>query len=449
MSLPLKNILDQATLLDQKSIFTGLSTHPNSLGLNIIADRLNPQLDAHGITRVSSITGYSDLLLPVWIAVRPNSKALSQSSGKSLTHTSACIGACMESLELACAEEFRSSDRNLYSYLDLQSSNCQVVDLDQYPLVTPLFAPSKPIHWTSAKHISHLLQPDSVCPDVLIPEKFCNLSFNSSDILPGFNNTSNGLASGFSMLEATTQALLELIERHCTTSCQMGGLFKRVDVDTIPPSCRNLITQIEKLGYTTRVLDATLFPSLPTYQFDFVPNSPDTQFTGGLGWGTHPNPEIALTRAIIEANQARTIIISGGRDDMPKSLYINEQLRNTPASSLTVSTAELPLSTISFEDASSFPLADYLPAIKDDLLSHGYPDIYFVELSPPDSPVHVSKVFVPGMEGYLSHSYHPVNRSNYKGYMYGPHQFKSNLHEIKARLRQHRLIRLNAGGVGQ
>ena len=399
MPIPLHNLFDQASLLDTKSIFSGLSTHPNSIPLDSIAERLIPQLDSHGVTRVSSITGYSDLLLPVWIAVRPNSKALSQSSGKSLSHVSACIGACMESLELACAEEFHAPDRNLYSYLDLKSSNSPVVDLHQYPLVTPLFSPSTPIRWTSAKHISSLLPTESFLPDVLLPEKFCNLSFTSIDMLPGFNNTSNGLASGFSILEATSQALLELIERHCTTACQIGGLFKRVDIDSIPSSCRTLIDQIEQLGYTTRILDATLFPSLPTFQFDFIPTSPDTQFTGGLGWGTHPNPEIALTRAIIEANQARTIILSGGRDDMPKSLYINEQLRNIPSSLHKSSTDHMPLSTISFSDTTSQPLAHYLPTILEDLHHHGFSDIYFVDLSTSDTSVHVSKVFVPGMEG--------------------------------------------------
>src|SRR5690606_30465389 len=57
------------------------------------------------ITRCGDITGLDIIGIPVWFATRPNSRALSVSQGKGLTHEQARIGAIMESIEGAVAEQ--------------------------------------------------------------------------------------------------------------------------------------------------------------------------------------------------------------------------------------------------------------------------------------------------------------------------------------------------------
>src|SRR4051794_16365500 len=64
--------------------------------------RTEPLLRALGITRVADITGLDTLGIPVCQAIRPNSRALSVSQGKGLSHAGARASAVMESVEMYC-----------------------------------------------------------------------------------------------------------------------------------------------------------------------------------------------------------------------------------------------------------------------------------------------------------------------------------------------------------
>jgi len=65
---------------------------------------LEPRLPRFGITRVADVTGLDELGLPVSVAVRPLSRALSVSQGKGLTAAQARVSAAMESIETWHAE---------------------------------------------------------------------------------------------------------------------------------------------------------------------------------------------------------------------------------------------------------------------------------------------------------------------------------------------------------
>jgi YcaO-like protein with predicted kinase domain len=52
---------------------------------------VQPLLQEIGITRVGDITGLDRIGIPVWIAVRPNSRTLSVSQGKGLDAPAARI----------------------------------------------------------------------------------------------------------------------------------------------------------------------------------------------------------------------------------------------------------------------------------------------------------------------------------------------------------------------
>src|SRR5215472_9591286 len=66
--------------------------------------RIKPLLPRAGITRLADVTGLDWIGLPVYQAIRPNSRNISVSQGKGLTRAQAKVSALMESLESFHAE---------------------------------------------------------------------------------------------------------------------------------------------------------------------------------------------------------------------------------------------------------------------------------------------------------------------------------------------------------
>ena len=415
------------------------SIHPNTLSIEEITSILSYELPKAGVTRLASITGFSDLSWPVWISIRPNAKALSQSSGKSLSHLSALIGAAMEGIELSKAEEYVPLAPIVSTFNEAKKKNC--LDLKKSPIPTDLFSSSTPIRWIKSEKLEKTgLSSEKGC---LIPVNLIKLDFRNQELDLGFANTSNGLASGFKREEAISQALLECVERHSSTLSNMYGLAKQLDNSKLPDKCTKMIAELFDLGFLTTITDCTAFDGLPVFEATLTPTKPAAKFTGGLGWGCHPNPEIALLRSIIEANQARTIIISGSRDDMHKNIYLKERVRHKTAEYTRIVQKSRPVSEISFENTKPpMPISDYITDTINILAKNGFNDIYVVPLTSINEPVQVVKVIIPGLEGYHSASYKPINSLN----------FRSGPFLMSERLNQHSkmgAIKLNAGGLAQ
>src|SRR5215213_7749031 len=69
--------------------------------------RIRPLLPGAGITRLADVTGLDWIGLPVYQAIRPNSRNISVSQGKGVTRTQAKVSALMESLESFHAEHIQ------------------------------------------------------------------------------------------------------------------------------------------------------------------------------------------------------------------------------------------------------------------------------------------------------------------------------------------------------
>ena len=69
--------------------------------------RIRPLLPRAGITRLADITGLDWIGMPVYQAIRPNSRNLSVAQGKGLTRAQAQVSALMESLECFHGEDIR------------------------------------------------------------------------------------------------------------------------------------------------------------------------------------------------------------------------------------------------------------------------------------------------------------------------------------------------------
>ncbi|MGH7004057.1 MAG: YcaO-like family protein, partial [Alphaproteobacteria bacterium] len=66
--------------------------------------RLRPHFPDLGIVRIAEVTGLDRIGIPVWMAVRPNSRTLAVSQGKGVSAAHARASAVMEAAEIAIAE---------------------------------------------------------------------------------------------------------------------------------------------------------------------------------------------------------------------------------------------------------------------------------------------------------------------------------------------------------
>jgi YcaO-like protein with predicted kinase domain len=279
-------------------------------------ERLKASFARFGITRVANLTGLDTIDIPVYTAIRPNSRSLATSQGKGLDRDAARVSAVMESIEAWHAEHIAAPVR-IESYSRLRRIET-VVDIENLHCVRP---PSDvlPYSWM----LGYDIIKNERC---WVP--YDGISMNRvvepgsmSDFLP----SSNGLASGNHLLEAVVHALCEVIERDATALWQLGGASDRVDLEGMSDAyCHELVARIHRGGAFAAAWDITSDIAIPTY-VALVTDHPDTRFWRRLGVaygvGTHLSPSIALSRALTEAVQSRVGFISGSRDDIFRSRH--------------------------------------------------------------------------------------------------------------------------------
>jgi len=279
--------------------------------------RLKPLLPLYGITRVMAQHGLGNIRIPVSISCRPNSRFLSTSQGKGITRELADISAIMESVEVFHAE--RVPPPVLTATLEeMRRSGQRFVEPASLANLPRVWFPSdRPIGWASAHHLASgepmLVPRRFLSADQCEPQELATLALNVS---------TNGLASGNTLEEATLHGLYELIERHCVYEHRHVFTHEeRLDRRVIPASLRGVSPHIDALlsildesGMTLSVRSMHGDLGIPCFSVFLRPTNPDDQTPGG-GHGAHCVPEIALSRAITEAVQSRVTYIGGSRDD--------------------------------------------------------------------------------------------------------------------------------------
>ena len=280
--------------------------------------RLKPLLPLYGITRVMGQHGLGNIQIPVSISCRPNSRFLSTSQGKGITRELADISAIMESVEsfhaervpppvlTATVEEMRRSGRRFVEPASLATLPGAHVPTD------------RPLGWSDARHLAS-------GETTLVPRRF--LSTDQCErprevATAGLNVSTNGLASGNTLEEATLHGLYELIERHCLYEhrhvfTEEQRLDRRVILESLRganPHIDALLAILDESGVTLSVRSMHGDLGIPCFTAFVRPTNPDDRTSGG-GQGAHCVPEIALSRAITEAVQSRVTYVSGSRDD--------------------------------------------------------------------------------------------------------------------------------------
>lgn len=354
---------------------------------------------AIGITRVANITGLDDVGIPVVQVVRPNSRSLSVSQGKGLTVAAAKASALMESVETYLAERI---DRPVLiaTYEDLVERR-PVVDVGALPrLAGSKFQPGLKIAWIEGRNLFE-------GAPVWVPYEMVHTDW-SVPLPQGsgcFPATSNGLASGNTEEEALVHAVAEVIERDAIALWHAlddsGQAARRVDPATIvDPACLWLFDRFDRAGIDVAIWDLTTDIGVPVFRVHTLDRDDgfrSAQPAGGSG--CHPDPTVALARALAEAAQSRTTYISGARDDAGRAAYLDRRDEATKAGARRY--FRQPASR-SFGDIAGH-VAETVDADLEWILARvqaaGVRHVIGLNLSQPAFPVSAVRIIIPGLEG--------------------------------------------------
>ena len=253
------------------------------------------------------------------------------SQGKGLTLAAAKASALMESVETYLAERV-TQPVMLSSYEDLAGRR-QLVDVSALPAAAATkFHPGLKIAWIEGR-------------DLLGHGELLAALRDGAHRLDGpaaarkrcFPATSNGLASGNDRNEALVHAICELIERDGIALWHaLGGegqADRRIKPDTVDDAdCRWLMDRFDDADIDVAIWDLTTDLSVPAFRVHTLDRSDgfrSAQPAGGSG--CHPDPAVALARALTEAAQSRVTYISGARDDAGRTAYLDRRDEGTKA----------------------------------------------------------------------------------------------------------------------
>jgi ribosomal protein S12 methylthiotransferase accessory factor len=373
-------------------------------------ESIRPCFKTAGLTRLANITGLDRIGIPTTLAVRPNSRTLSNGSGKGFTLAAAMASGAMEAIELFHAEECElPSFRLPYEQL---GGNYTRIPVENLPLTRlALFNERWPYMWTLGWDIMN--QREVAAPLSMI---HMGLGPQRLQELHTFQLTSNGLASGNNFLEAVNAGLFEVIERDAITCHRVAWALRRkpppvVCLETIEhPLALELLERLAAARIGVVLFDCTVDTAIPVYMayiYDLVMR----QVGVYKGYGAHLDPEIAMIRAITEAVQGRVIYIAGSRDDVFRHSYL--RLKGDDSASIVPVMQALTPTVDARERKSEAALTfegDTLLALQK-LRSIGLDQAVVIDLSRPDFPINVVKVIVPGLEGYMFDFYAPGHRA--------------------------------------
>lgn len=261
-----------------------------------------------GVTRVADITRLDTIGIPTFQAIRPAAATVAVSQGKGITPELAKVSAMMEAIEIWHVEQplvpvATAAPREVAGQL------CYPV-AELAPSVPSLLHDGLPLDWVPARS---LLDGSRT----LVPVEVVRLSLERKQGWhpPAFLASTNGLASGNTLIEAVLHALYEVIERDATTTAVTTG-HRGVPVapatlgsPIVDELCRLIAAADVELSVGFLASRAGLPCFLASVRGEDYPAEM-------FGFGCHVDPEIALTRAITEAVQTRLGYVSGARDDL-------------------------------------------------------------------------------------------------------------------------------------
>ena len=349
-----------------------------------------------GISEVKDITDLDILGVPVYLSVRPQARGDAFTFGKGLRPIDAEVGAYMEAIEFFFAEpgighvstrwgsarEVAGQERADDAILDFVPLLQCEVDLDGSLLLASVLD----------------LESGVECS---IPAEL--VYYPASDVGQSlFGSSTNGLASGNSLLEASIQALLELIERDIWSFEFVRCGSKLVEAASLPENVQEIVERAERNGLQLKVRTIPNDYGMPFFAvFVFDLNNPSRKTFNG-GWACDLDRDRALVRAVTEAAQSRVAFIHGGRKVPTSGVASDDQEREAKLvrqHMLGVSDERQQMSLTDIPDlAFEGTLQQKLDAVIERLRRVVQEPIYRAVFTPPDSPLQVVRLVVPLME---------------------------------------------------
>jgi ribosomal protein S12 methylthiotransferase accessory factor len=379
--------------------------------------RVQPYFKSVGLTRIANITGLDKIGIPVTLSIRPNSYSVATSSGKGVTLEAAMVSAAMESIELYCAETINLSEIHC-SYAQL-AENYPTIPLEKLPLTKDsIFNTNQPEQWCLGWDIVN--QQQVAVPVQVVSMNYHRFWYKDITNLGSFEMGSNGLASGNHFLEAFSSALYELIERDAI-SCHLeayrqgygmtGYQIPRVRLDTIEsPIVKELLAKFEAAQVIPMLFDCTIDTEIPVYRVQIY--DPSGNIPSSHGYGAHLDPEVAIIRALTEAAQTRTILISGARDDIFHQYYTVLRLqRNRDAEARVFESNPPSIDARNRKSQATSTFEEDIEIILRKLQQIGLNQVIIFDLTPSDWDISVVRVIVPGLEASFHSTYNPKQRA--------------------------------------
>ena len=373
-----------------------LDTHRSVSPADTLA-RVRPHLAQMGITRLANVTGLDRIGIPVIMATRPNSRSVAVSQGKGLSLVAAEASAVMEAVESWHAERI-SRPLRYASLADLRH-DASAVDIDRLPRVaSSRFHGAKRILWIEGNDIA-------ARGKVWVPYEMVHTDY-THPTAPGhgcFPCTTNGLASGNHLLEASCHAICELIERDATTLWHHLPAASqdqtRIRPETIDePACVEVLRRLSDAGLETAIWETTSDVGIASFHCLIVE---DGERDGhiGIGDGCHPHRGIALLRALTEAVQTRLTYVSGARDDLEPEEFTPEAISKKCAYA-----RRLIRRSGAVRDISACPhrmnetFDDDIALLLERLWAIGCGEVVIVDLTRPAIGIAVVRAVIPGLE---------------------------------------------------
>jgi YcaO-like protein with predicted kinase domain len=358
--------------------------------------RIEAEKHRFGITRLAVVTGLDRIGIPVALATRPNSRSVAVSQGKGLTLAAAKVSALMEAIELWHAEHI-VRPMVFAAEQDLPDRPAPL-DVDRLPRVAGgRYSPSLRMHWIEGRD---LMSGRSV----LVPHELVHADY-THPVPPGhgcFASSTNGLASGGHVLEATCYAICEVIERDALSIwSQRDARLRarsRIDPSTVEgAAARTLWDAFERAGLQVAVWDATSDTGVATFHCLIVESGPGGHI--GLGSGAHPDRAEALARALSEAAQTRLNYITGARDDLRFEEFLpkgRQAKARTAAALLELGPPARDFAAVPSCNAPTF--RDDIDWLLERLKAVSVSEVAVVDLTREDVGIPVVRVVIPGLE---------------------------------------------------
>jgi ribosomal protein S12 methylthiotransferase accessory factor len=354
---------------------------------------------AAGISEVYEITHQDRLEVPVFVSVRPRARADVCTFGKGLLRVEAEVGAYMEALEYYFAEPGVGRVTTHWGTARDVAGSAEAVDaiLDFAPLLqraTDLDAPLL---------LAEVADLETGQAGALPAELIDYPSRNTGPAL--FGASTNGLASGNSLLEASLHALLELIERDIWSLEIVRRASILVEASSLPDEVCQIAERAARAGLGLKVRTVPNDYGIPFFAaFVFDERLPRRETFNG-GWACDLDGRRALIRAVTEAAQSRLAFIHGGRQvprrrsagpasdvQQQESHLVRQHIRGVSDARRQVSMSDIP------DLAVSGPLTRRLATVIECLRRVSQKPIYRAVYTPPDAALHVVRLVVPLLE---------------------------------------------------